>query len=102
MDVGAEEEAVRDVVSAAFAERLDVRDVEHGERVLAAHGAGAVVRVGDGDAERPLAEAGHDRPCFRASEHEPLARRPTPAGLHQAREAAQRLGLGRLDPGSVR
>ncbi len=43
---------------------------------------------------------GQYRPCFRAFEHEVLARRPTPAELHDAWEAAHRLGLRRLDPGS--
>jgi putative pyruvate formate lyase activating enzyme len=38
------------------------------------------------------------RPCFRASEHAPLARHPTPAELREAREAAGRVGLRRLDP----
>ncbi|WP_242344965.1 radical SAM protein [Anaeromyxobacter terrae] len=42
------------------------------------------------------------RPCFRAFEHEPLARRPTAAELHGAREAARRAGLRRLDPRSAR
>jgi putative pyruvate formate lyase activating enzyme len=41
------------------------------------------------------------RPCFRASEHEALARRPTPAELREARAAAQRVGLRRLDPRSA-
>ena len=42
------------------------------------------------------------RPCFRAYEHEGLARRPSSAELRGAREAARRLGLRRLDPGSAR
>ncbi len=42
------------------------------------------------------------RPCFKAFEHGELARRPTPAELHEAREAAHRVGLRRLDPGSAR
>jgi putative pyruvate formate lyase activating enzyme len=42
------------------------------------------------------------RPCFRALEHEELARRPAPAELREARDAARRLGLRRLDPGSAR
>jgi putative pyruvate formate lyase activating enzyme len=33
------------------------------------------------------------RPCFKAFEHEALARRPSPAELAAAREAARRLGL---------
>ena len=41
-------------------------------------------------------------PCFRAFEHAALARRPTSAELHGAREAARRVGLTRLDPGSAR
>jgi putative pyruvate formate lyase activating enzyme len=41
------------------------------------------------------------RPCFRAFEHEALARRPTAAELREARDAARRLGLRRLDPGSA-
>ncbi|WP_248360581.1 radical SAM protein [Anaeromyxobacter oryzae] len=45
---------------------------------------------------------GQYRPCFRAFEHETLARRPTAAELHEARDAASRLGLRRLDPASVR
>jgi putative pyruvate formate lyase activating enzyme len=45
---------------------------------------------------------GQYRPCFRASEHEPLARRPTVAELRAAADAARRAGLRRLDPGSVR
>jgi putative pyruvate formate lyase activating enzyme len=36
------------------------------------------------------------RPCFRASDHEALARRPTTAELRAARDAAVRLGLRRL------
>jgi putative pyruvate formate lyase activating enzyme len=39
------------------------------------------------------------RPCYRASEHPPLDRRPTEAEYRRAREAAERLGLRRLDPG---
>jgi putative pyruvate formate lyase activating enzyme len=39
------------------------------------------------------------RPCYRASEHPPLDRRPTPAELGRVRGAARRLGLRRLDPG---
>ncbi len=39
------------------------------------------------------------RPCYRASEHPPLDRRPTPVEHRHARELAGRLGLGRLDPG---
>jgi len=42
------------------------------------------------------------RPCFRAFEHEELAKRPTPAELREARDAARRLGLRRLDPSSAR
>jgi putative pyruvate formate lyase activating enzyme len=38
------------------------------------------------------------RPCFKASEHEELARRPTSAELRAAREVARRVGLTRLDP----
>ncbi len=38
------------------------------------------------------------RPCFRASAHGELARRPTAAELRAARDAARRLGLRRLDP----
>ncbi len=38
------------------------------------------------------------RPCFRACEHEQLARRPTAAELRDARDAARRVGLTRLDP----
>jgi putative pyruvate formate lyase activating enzyme len=44
---------------------------------------------------------GQYRPCFRASEHEALASRPTGAELREAREAARRAGLRRLDPSSV-
>jgi len=39
------------------------------------------------------------RPCYRASEHPPLDRRPALAECRHARELAGRLGLGRLDPG---
>ena len=39
------------------------------------------------------------RPCHRAREHPELARRPSPAELAEAREAALGLGLSRLDPG---
>ena len=42
------------------------------------------------------------RPCFKAFEYEELARRPAPAELREAREAARRVGLRRLDPGSAR
>jgi putative pyruvate formate lyase activating enzyme len=42
------------------------------------------------------------RPCFRAFEHESLARRPTSAELRDAKAAADRVGLRRLDPGSAR
>jgi putative pyruvate formate lyase activating enzyme len=45
---------------------------------------------------------GQYRPCFRASEVPALARRPTGAELAAAADAARRLGLRRLDPGSVR
>jgi len=38
------------------------------------------------------------RPCFRASEHEELARPPTSAELRAALDAARRVGLTRLDP----
>jgi putative pyruvate formate lyase activating enzyme len=41
------------------------------------------------------------RPCYRACEHPELARRPTPAELRAAREAATRAGLTRLDPFSA-
>jgi putative pyruvate formate lyase activating enzyme len=37
------------------------------------------------------------RPCHRAEEHPPLDRLPTTAELRRAREAAERLGLHRLD-----
>jgi putative pyruvate formate lyase activating enzyme len=37
------------------------------------------------------------RPCFRASDHEELARRPTPAELRAALDAARRLGLRRIE-----
>jgi putative pyruvate formate lyase activating enzyme len=37
------------------------------------------------------------RPCFRAHEHPELARRPTNAELREARDAARRVGLRRLD-----
>lgn len=40
------------------------------------------------------------RPCFRAFEHDALARRPTAAELRVVRDAARRLGLRRLDPRS--
>ncbi len=43
---------------------------------------------------------GQYRPSFRAYRHEPLARRPTAEELGGPREAARRLGLERLDPGS--
>jgi len=36
-------------------------------------------------------------PCFRAFEHEALARKPTAAELRDACDAARRLGLWRLD-----
>jgi putative pyruvate formate lyase activating enzyme len=45
---------------------------------------------------------GQYRPCFQAPEHPALARRPTRAELAAAASAARRLGLRRLDPGSVR
>jgi putative pyruvate formate lyase activating enzyme len=45
---------------------------------------------------------GQYRPCVRASAHEPLARRPTAAELRDARDAARRVGLRRLDPCSAR
>jgi len=45
---------------------------------------------------------GQYRPCFRAEEHEALARRPTAEELHAARESARRAGLRRLDPHSAR
>jgi putative pyruvate formate lyase activating enzyme len=41
------------------------------------------------------------RPCFEGLEHEPLARRPTSAELRDARAAARRAGLRRLDPHSI-
>jgi putative pyruvate formate lyase activating enzyme len=41
------------------------------------------------------------RPCHRAVGIEPLARRPTPAELRAALEAAGRRGLVRLDPGGL-
>ncbi len=44
---------------------------------------------------------GQYRPCHQASERAELARRPTAAELRRAREAANRLGLTRLDPGSA-
>ena len=44
---------------------------------------------------------GQYRPCFRAFEHEALARCPTAAELREARDAARRLGLRRLDSGSA-
>ena len=43
---------------------------------------------------------GQYRPCYRASEHRELARRPSAAELREARELARRVGLRRLDPGS--
>jgi putative pyruvate formate lyase activating enzyme len=45
---------------------------------------------------------GQYRPCFRAFDHEALARRPTSAELREARGAARRVGLRRLDPASAR
>ena len=39
------------------------------------------------------------RPCHRAGEHEVLARRPTAEELAEAREAARRAGLRRIEPG---
>ena len=42
------------------------------------------------------------RPCFRASEHEGLARRPTAAELSDAVGAARSVGLRRIDGGSGR
>jgi putative pyruvate formate lyase activating enzyme len=45
---------------------------------------------------------GQYRPCFRASEHAPLARRPSVAELRAAADAARLAELRRLDPGSVR
>jgi putative pyruvate formate lyase activating enzyme len=44
---------------------------------------------------------GQYRPCFQAAEVPELARRPTGAELAAAAQAARRLGLRRLDPGSV-
>jgi putative pyruvate formate lyase activating enzyme len=41
------------------------------------------------------------RPCHQAREHEPLARRPSPAELREALAAARRAGLRRLDPHSI-
>jgi putative pyruvate formate lyase activating enzyme len=41
------------------------------------------------------------RPCHEAGEHEPLARRPSPAELRDALAAARRAGLRRLDPHSI-
>jgi putative pyruvate formate lyase activating enzyme len=41
------------------------------------------------------------RPCFRAAEHDLLSRRPTAAELRDARDAARRLALRRLDRASA-
>ncbi len=42
------------------------------------------------------------RPCYRASEHPEIDRRPTAAELHAAAEAARRAGITRFDPDGVR
>jgi putative pyruvate formate lyase activating enzyme len=41
------------------------------------------------------------RPCFKASDYEQLARRPTSAEVRAAADAARRVGLRRLDPFSA-
>ncbi|HWT83081.1 MAG TPA: radical SAM protein, partial [Candidatus Methylomirabilis sp.] len=40
---------------------------------------------------------GQYRPCYRAHEYPPLARRPTRAELDEARQLARTAGLHRLD-----
>jgi uncharacterized Fe-S radical SAM superfamily protein PflX len=40
------------------------------------------------------------RPCYRAAEHDPLARRPTAAELQRAGDAARRLLRRRADRGA--
>lgn len=60
MQIGAQEQAVGDLVGAAVGVGLDVGGVEDGQAVLAGGGAGAGVGLGDGEAEGALAEAGAD------------------------------------------
>ena len=60
VQIGAQEQAVGDLVGAAIGVGLDVGGVEDGQAVLAGGGAGAGVGLGDGEAEGALAEAGAD------------------------------------------
>lgn len=60
VQIGAQEQAIGDLVGAAVGVGLDVGGVEDGQAVLAGGGAGSGVGLGDGEAEGGLAEAGAD------------------------------------------
>src|SRR6267378_1604689 len=60
VQVGAKQQAVRDLVLAAVGVRTDVRRLEDGQRPLAGDGASALIRVGHEDPERALAETRAD------------------------------------------
>src|SRR5690606_19489764 len=57
VNVGAEEQAIAQVVRFGFAERLDMGGLEGGERLLPGDRAGATVGIGDQDAKGALADA---------------------------------------------